>query len=273
MSTLEALKQQNFHFNKQFGQNFLFDGNFLSALVSDAGVNRTADVLEIGAGAGTLTAKLCEKAHRVVAYEIDKNLTELLKDLEKNTPNLTVIIADALKAKIEEIEKNFEGEYHVVANLPYYITSPLIFKFLEETSRVNSISVMVQKEVAMRFAAKPGSGDYGAASVILSHYADLKILRTVKKELFTPPPKVDSAFLQIRIKKEKKVQNVQKFSAFVHGCFAMKRKTLSNNLLAMSLDKNRFLTALETLKISPAARAEELCPETFYELFNILQGK
>ena len=159
---------ENFKFNKKFGQNFISDTNLLNAIACDAGVTSEDDVLEIGAGAGTLTAALCRHAKKVVSYEIDKNLTEHLKELEENNSNLKIIMQDALKAKIEDIESNFEGDYKLVANLPYYITSPLIFKFLEETSRCKSLSVMVQKEVAERFSAKSGTKEYGIPSIMIA---------------------------------------------------------------------------------------------------------
>lgn len=168
---------ENFKFKKEFGQNFIFDGNLLSAIVSDAEITSDDEVLEIGAGAGTLTKKICEKAKKVVSYEIDKNLTEHLMDIQKQNGNLTVVMRDALKEDISEIEKHFEGNYKIVANLPYYITSPMIFKFLEQTNRVKSMTVMVQKEVAERFSAKENSKDYGISTIMINYYADVKYLR------------------------------------------------------------------------------------------------
>src|SRR5574344_1301425 len=152
---------ENFNFKKNFGQNFISDQNLISAIVSDAIVTKEDNVLEIGAGAGTLTSKLAENAKKVVSYEIDKTLTEYLQNLCSQYPNLSIYIKDGLKTPISEIEKDFNGEkYMVVANLPYYITSPLIFKFIEETNNAKSITVMVQKEVAERYNSEPNSKEY-----------------------------------------------------------------------------------------------------------------
>ena len=159
---------KNFKFKKEFGQNFIFDGNLLSAIVSDSEITEEDEVLEIGAGAGTLTQKLCEKAKKVVSYEIDKNLTEHLRELDGKNNNLKVIIADALKTPIQEIESNFSGNYKIVANLPYYITSPMIFKFLEPTKRVLSLTAMVHIEVAERFGAKENTKDYGVSTIMIN---------------------------------------------------------------------------------------------------------
>lgn len=269
MSNQEILKEYNFSFNKQFGQNFIFDGNLLSAIVSDAGVDGD-DVLEIGAGAGTLTKKICEKANKVVSYEIDKNLTELLKNIEKNTKNLKIIIQDALKTPIEEIEKDFEGKYKVVANLPYYITSPLIFKFLEETDRAESITVMVQKEVGERFSAKPMTKDYGIASVMAQIYADIEIVRIVKKEMFHPMPKVDSALIKLTRKPEVDVDK-NKLRKFVQTAFSMRRKTLQNNLKALNISKDVLEQTLNKIGKSISIRAEELSLDDFIFLSKNLE--
>lgn len=215
-------------FKKQFGQNFLSDTNLLRAIVSDGEITKDDEVLEIGAGAGALTKILDEKAKKVVSYEIDTSLeSELLSLGLKNTK---FVFDDALKLPIEKIEADFEGEYKIVANLPYYITSPLIFKFLTQSDRAKSLTIMVQKEVAERIVARPGGKDYGVLSVMCQFYAEAKITRGVGRAMFYPMPKVDSAVVRLTRKPLPKGVDAQKFGTFVKKCFSMRRKTLANNL-------------------------------------------
>lgn len=262
---------KNFKFKKEFGQNFIFDGNLLSAIVSDSEITEEDEVLEIGAGAGTLTQKLCEKAKKVVAYEIDKNLTEHLRELEGKNNNLKVIIADALKTPIQEIESNFSGNYKIVANLPYYITSPMIFKFLEQTKRVLSLTVMVQKEVAERFGAKENTKDYGVSTIMINYQADVKYLRTVGRKMFTPPPNVDSALIKITPnEKKERAKGEEFFVKLVKASFSMRRKTLQNNLLSISIPKEKTVEALKMLSKPETTRAEELSISEFISLSNFL---
>lgn len=261
---------ENFKFKKEFGQNFIFDGNLLSAIVSDAEITSDDEVLEIGAGAGTLTKKICEKAKKVVSYEIDKNLTEHLMDIQKQNENLTVVMRDALKEDISEIEKHFEGNYKIVANLPYYITSPMIFKFLEQTNRVKSMTVMVQKEVAERFSAKENSKDYGISTIMINYYAEVKYLRTVGRQMFTPPPNVDSALIKITPTKKEKAISDKKFSTVVKTAFSARRKTLSNNLTKLGISKTEIEKLLEEMGKSPSTRAEQLSIKEFIFLSNKL---
>jgi len=263
---------ENFKFKKEFGQNFIFDGNLLSAIVSDSGIIENDEVLEIGAGAGTLTQKICEKAKKVVSYEIDKKLTEHLRNLESKNQNLKVIMADTLETPIEEIEKNFSEKYKIVANLPYYITSPMIFKFLEETNRVESLTVMVQKEVAERFSAKENSKDYGVATIMINYQADVEYLRTVKRQMFTPPPNVDSALIKITPNPNKpKANSNENFAKIVKASFSMRRKTLQNNLnFALQIPKEKTIDALSLINKAPTARAEELSIQDFIFLSNYL---
>jgi 16S rRNA (adenine1518-N6/adenine1519-N6)-dimethyltransferase len=254
------MKIENFEFKKNFGQNFIFDENLLSKIVLDAGITEKDNVLEIGAGGGTLTSKLAEKAKKVVAYEIDKTLTEHLNNLSSQYKNLTIYIKDALKTSVKEIENDFGGEsYSIVANLPYYITSPLIFKFIEETKNVDSITVMVQKEVAERYIAQPNAKDYGIATIMLNYYADVKYLRTVKKEVFRPMPKIDSALIQIKPNLNKpKAKNEDLFKKIVQTAFSMRRKTLLNNLAKLNFKKEDLTSLLAKINKLPTVRAEEL---------------
>lgn len=259
---------ENHVFNKKFGQNFISDKNLLSAIVSDAQITKDDEVLEIGAGGGALTKELAMQAKSVVSYEIDKTLTEHLNDLASNFENLKIIIADALKLPIEDIENNFEGEYKLVANLPYYITSPLIFKFLEQTKKCKSITVMVQKEVAERFCAKAGEENYGIPSVMLSFYCDCKITRHVSRKMFFPMPNVDSAVIRLDRKTlDYEPKFIKKFSKIVNSSFAMRRKTLVNNLTkSLNVSREEIIEVLRKLNINEMARAENLTLEEYKNL-------
>lgn len=264
---------ENFKFKKEFGQNFIFDGNLLSAIVSDSGITEEDEVLEIGAGAGTLTQKLCLKAKKVVSFEIDKKLTEHLSEIEKQNKNLKIVMADALKTPIDEIEKHFSGNYKIVANLPYYITSPMIFKFLEETKRVLSLTVMVQKEVAERFSASENSKNYGVSTIMINYGADVEYLRTVKRQMFHPAPNVDSALIKITPNPNKqKAKDEQFFTNVVKTAFSMRRKTLQNNLSNLNISKEKIVSVLNQLEKPATARAEELSISDFIFLANNLKN-
>ncbi len=230
MNEFESLKKNNFTFSKKFGQNFIFDKNLLNAIISDSGINSQDDVLEIGPGAGTLTKVIASRAKKVISYEIDKTLEPVLKENLSDVKNSKIIFADALKTDIESIESNFDGEYKIVANLPYYITTPLIFKFIKETQRIKSMSIMVQKEVGERLVAKNTDSEYGSISVILDFYGDVKILRQVPRRMFTPSPNVDSCVVQINFIKNKYDVDFKLFEKVVKSAFSNRRKTLVNNL-------------------------------------------
>ena len=160
MEITKVLKDNNFSFNHKFGQNFITDNNFLESVVKDTGINNEDEVLEIGTGAGTLTRVISQNAKKVVTYEIDKKLTEVLNTTLQNLENVTLRMKDVMSVSLEEIESDFAGGYHMIANLPYYITTPIIFKFIE-SQKLKSLNIMVQKEVAERITAKPNSKDYG----------------------------------------------------------------------------------------------------------------
>lgn len=260
---------ENFKFKKNFGQNFISDGNLLSAIVADAEIMQTDNVLEIGAGAGSLTAKLAERAKKVVSYEIDKTLTEHLNELASKHKNLTIKIKDALKISIDEIESDFGGEkYKLVANLPYYITSPLIFKFIENSDKVISMTIMVQKEVSERYVASHNSKEYGIATIMLNYYADIKLLRTINRKLFRPVPNVDSALIKITPNSSKpRAVNDEIFKGLVHASFSMRRKTLVNNLLKnFNVDKSKLISILNKMGKSNDVRAEQLTISDFIYL-------
>ena len=257
-----------FKHNKKFGQNFLSDKNLLNAIVADSGVSKNDEVLEIGTGMGTLTEAIARKARKVVSYEIDKKLTEFLKEKFAKTKNVEIKFIDILKLSMNEIEKDFIGDFYIIANLPFYITTPLIFKFLEQTSKAKNLILMVQKEVAEKIVAVSGNKNYGILSVMINYYCDAKIMRNVKKEMFRPRPKVDSAVIKL-IRKPDTFYS-PKFTQFVAKCFSMKRKTLMNNLLKNNFKKEDILAAFESLKIPLMSRAENLILNQFRQLFSEL---
>jgi len=256
---------ENFNFKKKFGQNFISDKNLLNAIASDAEIDKNDNVLEIGAGAGSLTQVLCERAKKVVSFEIDRDLIETLQSLR--LPNVEFVFGDFMNADLKEVESKFDEKYKVVANLPYYITTPIIFKLLDNSTKLESLTIMVQKEVAERACAKFGGKDYGILSVMLQFYGDVKIARVINRQMFYPAPNVDSALLQIKLRNKFPEVAKQKFSKFVKACFAMRRKTLLNNLSAM-FSKAKLQATLEekTLK----KRAEALSIEELVEIFNKL---
>ncbi len=267
----------NIKFNKKYGQNFIFDTNLLNAIISDANLKKDDEVLEIGTGAGTLTKIIANNCKKVVSYEIDENLKEIIFENLKEINNAKIIFKDALKEDIKNIENNFENNYSIIANLPYYITTPLILKFIQETERVNTITIMIQKEVAERLVASCNSKDYSSITVLLNFYGDVKILRNVNRKMFIPMPSVDSAIVQIELKKKYECDE-KMFSNIVRASFAMRRKTIYNNLLKfLNLSKEKILKMLETCKIQPQQRAESLTIQNYVDLtksyFDIISHK
>ncbi len=245
-----------FNFKKKYGQNFLTDKNLLNAIVRDAGINKDDFVVEIGAGAGALTEVLSQNAREVLAFEIDEELRETLLSLQLKNVNFR--FEDFMKVDLSELNEPFK----VVANLPYYITTPIIFKLLEETEKLLSLTIMVQKEVAERMVAKP-SGDYGLLSVMLAFYGEAKITRIVKRNMFQPEPNVDSAVVTLEIQKKFDVDK-KKFYNFVKTAFSMRRKTLLNNLSTIyEKEKLKRVFCEEFLK----RRAETLTIEEFVEAY------
>lgn len=254
------------NFKKKFGQNFLTDKNLLDAIVRDAGVSNEDSVLEIGAGAGALTTAIANRAKNVVSFEIDKDLEGELLGLGLN--NATFVFGDALKTSMEQIEKYFDKEYKLVANLPYYITSPLIFKFLEKSEKIASLTIMVQKEVAERIVSKKGGKDYGVLSVMISFFGSAVITRYVNRKMFYPVPNVDSAVVKIEIDRGKyKNIDKDKFAKFVKACFSMRRKTILNNL-SSGLGVNKKEIALAIGEETCKKRAEDFSLEELIEIFN-----
>ena len=255
------------NFKKKFGQNFITDKNLLNAIVDDAQVDKNDDVLEIGAGEGTLTKVISERVKSVVSYEIDSDLKEKLLSL--NLKNVKFVLDDIMKYEIEDIEKDFLSGYKIIANLPYYITSPLIFKFLNNSDKVRSLTIMVQKEVAERIVAKAGGKDYGVLSVMVQFFGNAKITRPVSRKMFFPQPNVDSAVVVIDVSKNYDIDKA-KFYKFIQTCFAMRRKTLKNNLS----HSQEFKDAVNYLDANVLSRrAESFTLDEFIEIFNKIEFK
>lgn len=261
-----------FHFKKKFGQNFLNDVNLLDSIVSDAGIVSDSQVLEIGPGAGALTKSLAKVAEKVVAVEIDEELRPFLNLVCAENKNTDVVFADFMKLAKEDIEKNFTKKYSVVANLPYYITTPIIFKILEENYNVDSLTLMVQKEVAERFVADERSKEYGAVSVMLQSQADLKITRVVPRTMFHPQPNVDSAVIHIKLNDKKfDIPHKGVFAKLVKSAFAWRRKTLLNCLeMGLNITKEQAQNVIEKAGLPANIRGEKLSIANFIALSNIV---
>lgn len=261
---MEKQRKEGFVFKKSLGQNFIFDKNLLAAIVADAGVEEGDNVLEIGAGMGSLTIEIAKKSRKVLSVEMDKSLALLLRENLLGYENVQLVFSDFIKMTMAEIEKVLGKNYIVVANLPYYITTPIIFKFFEEEAAVRRIVVMVQHEVAKRIVAQAGMPEYGILSVQCQHRAKVKITRIVGRKNFTPPPNVDSAV--VRLDMIETDPRLKAFPKFVRTCFSMKRKTLVNNLKS-EYQKEKVEAALEKLGFSVSVRAEEISPERLEKLF------
>ncbi len=269
MDVKQILKEQNFRFNKQFGQNFLTDRELLNDIVSDAMV-QDGTVLEIGAGAGTLTRELSSRADKVIAFEIDRNLESVLKLTLADCPNVQVVIGDIMRYKMSEIEVLCGGAFKLVANIPYYLTSPLIMMFVEKSANVQSMTLTIQKEVAERLAARPATKDYGAITVAVNAVADVTLTRILNRELFYPIPNVDSAVVRIDINRNKyDIPNKALFRKTVKTAFAMRRKTLVNNIMVgFKTDRAAAESVLCSMNLPLTCRGEELSVEQFVALSN-----
>lgn len=261
-------------FKKAFGQNFLSDETLLAEIVESAGVCENDTVIEIGCGAGTLTRELAKRAKKVIGYEIDLSLKPLLSDVLSEYRNVTVVYKDVMKERLSDIEKLAGGEYKIVANLPYYITTPIVMRFLEEAENLVSMSVMVQEEVARRFAAKPATPDYGAITVGINLRGGAQIVKLVPREKFTPAPNVDSAVVKIDIDSEKN-ENAD-FPAVreaVRAGFSSRRKMLVNNLMNFyKLGRKDAEKVLSAAGISLTARGETLSAEDYIRLAENLKN-
>ena len=274
--TSEVLNKFGLTAQKRYGQNFLIDANILEKIVASAGITKEDTVLEIGPGIGTLTQYLAEAAKQVICVEIDKNMIPVLEYTLADFDNVTVINQDILKADIVNILKeNGAASAKVVANLPYYITTPIIMELLEKDLPIESITVMIQKEVAERMQTGPGSKDYGALSLAVAFYSDAEVKMTVSPNCFIPRPNVDSAVIRLDKLKEPavKVNNKSEMFRIIKGAFEQRRKTLTNALShssAYKTDKKNIENALLEMGKNVNIRGEELTLEEFARLSDIL---
>lgn len=275
---IAVLNRYGFSFQKKFGQNFLIDENVVEKIVRDAGVTKDDFVLEIGPGIGTMTQILCENAREVVAVEIDDKLIPILtEDTLSWYDNVTVIHEDILKLDIVKLanERNGGKPIKVVANLPYYITTPIIMGLFESHVPLDSITIMVQKEVADRMQVGPGTKDYGALSLAVQYYAKPQILLNVPASCFMPRPNVDSAVIQLTRYEKPPVEVADEHLMFrlIRASFNQRRKTMTNsvgNSPELSVSKEQMAAALEKCGLSATVRGEALTLEQFAELANVL---
>ncbi len=268
----EILKKNGFRFDKRYGQNFLTDETLLKTLVEKTGVGKDDTVIEIGVGAGTLTAALSDAAKRVIGFEIDRRLQPVLAETLKGRDNVEIVFADVMKIPTEEIVEKAGGRFSVVANLPYYITTPVLMKFLEDCAFVDLIAVTVQEEVADRICAKPSSADYGALTLAADFRGNAEKVMRIPRELFLPSPNVDSAVAVIRIDSEKYVgADETAFRNVVRSAFSSRRKTLVNNLMqSFGLSREKAEEAVTAVKGDKLARGETLSTAEFVELSKII---
>ena len=275
--TIEVLQKYNFTFQKKFGQNFLIDPHVLDKIIAAAEITKDDFVLEIGPGIGTLTQYLAEAAREVVAVEIDSSLIPILEDTLSSYDNVSVINEDVLKVDLKKLaeERNGGKPIKVVANLPYYITTPIIMGLFESHVPLKSLTVMVQKEVALRMQAGPGTKDYGALSLAVQYYADPYLAANVPPNCFMPRPNVGSAVIRLTRFEETPVKVTDESLLFrlIRASFNQRRKTLQNGLVnspELHFSKEQVAAAIETLGVSPSVRGEALTLEQFAALCNAL---
>ncbi len=279
-NTIEIIQKYGFAFQKRFGQNFLVDTHVLERIIRAAGLTKEDIVLEIGPGIGTMTQYLAENAGRVVAVEIDSNLIPILKETLQAYDNVTVLNEDILKVDIRALAEEYNGgrPIKVVANLPYYITTPIIMGLFESQVPIDNITVMVQKEVAERMQAGPGTKDYGALSLAVQYYAEPYIVANVPPNCFIPRPGVGSAVIRLTRHQEMpvKVKDEKLMFSLIRASFNQRRKTLQNGLsnsAELSFSKEEIAAAIQALGLSPTVRGEALTLEQFAGLADALGEK
>ncbi len=266
----EKLEKYNFNLKKSFGQNFIIDENIINSIINKSNIDKDTLVIEIGPGAGSLTYKLGMNAKNVLCYEIDTTLKDILKENLCELENVEVIYKDFLKADVLNDIKKYEfKKLYVVANLPYYITTPIIMKFIEDKIPVTKLVVMVQKEVGNRFKAVPNTKEYNSLSIYINYYFNVKKLLDVSKNVFIPKPNVDSIVVEFTRKENTySLKNEEIFFKLVKDSFIQKRKTIKNNLKNYDLDK--VVKVLEKYGYDLSVRAEQLPIEVFVEIANNL---
>lgn len=262
-----TLREVGFGFKKRFGQNFITDKNLLSSIVREAGITPDDIVVEIGCGAGTLTRAISECAKKVIAFEVDKDLQPVLAQTLAGTDNAEVVFKDFLKLDLAELEEK-TGEYSVVANLPYYVTTPLIMKILEESRLCKSLTLMVQEEVALRLCAQTDTSDYGAITPLIALRASARIVKKVPRDMFIPRPNVDSAVIKLEIEDGRiSVCDTELYKKVVRAAFRSRRKTLENNLVeSFGIGRMQVKALLAECGIDLKARGETLSPQMFATL-------
>lgn len=274
--TKEILNQYTFSFKKSLGQNFLVDVNILENIIKHLGIDKSTGVIEVGPGIGALTEQLAIHADKVVAFEIDQRLLPILQDTLQDYDNVEIIHQDILESDVGEVmSAHFDPKQpiHLVANLPYYITTPILMKLLGEKLPVSTLTVMIQKEVADRMAAKPNTKSYGSLTVAVQYYTHAEVIMNVPKSVFMPQPNVDSSVLKLTIRDESPVhvEDEAYFFNLVQACFGQRRKTLRNNLIRYfkeTHDKETITELLDTVNIDGSRRGESLNIEEFASLAN-----
>lgn len=267
----QLLDENEFNLKKKYGQNFICDENIIDSIISKANISNDTLVIEIGPGAGSLTYKIAKVAKKVLCYEVDTTLKSILDYNLRDINNVEIIYQDFLKADVlEDIKKIECSNVYVVANLPYYITTPILIKIIEDNLNVDKIVVMVQKEVGDRFKAKPGSKDYSSLSVYLNYYYDVKKVLDVSRNVFLPRPNVDSIVVEFNKKEQILLKNRELFFKLVRDSFTQKRKTIKNNL--KNYDLNKIEEILKKYNYDLTVRAEQLSIDIFADIANNIGG-
>ena len=264
----DIIRGTNFQFNKALGQNFISDTNLLDAIVMDSGITSEDTVVEIGTGGGTLTRSIAKVAKKVYSFEVDRNLEPVLALSLQGLDNVEVVFRDVLRMKDSQFEEIVPGEFKVIANLPYYITTPLVTRFLESDLKVNSLTVMVQKEVADRITAMPNTPDYSAITLAVQMVGGAKITRQVNRKMFFPSPNVDSAVVRIDIDRNKlDGEDVHLIHKLCRSAFLMRRKTLANNLSqSFGISKAEATEKIVSAGFAEMVRGEVLSLEDYIKL-------
>lgn len=275
MNLKDTLQKHNFKFKKKFGQNFITDSNLLQKIVDAGDVGPDDVVIEVGPGAATLTKALAQRAKAVIAIEIDRDLVPVIEETMTGFDNFYLVQGDALQIDLDAIIQEKLGAPHrckVIANLPYYITTPLVMYFLEQGFSIDRIVIMVQKEVAERFTAQPGKKEYGAITVSLHYYGNVRYAFTVPRHMFIPQPDVDSAVVDIQPWTQKPLQadNEQLFHQVVKAAFGQRRKTLNNALKTLNMDSALMQQALQEVEIDGTRRGETLSVDEFVAFSNAI---
>lgn len=271
MDLKKTIQKNNFHFNKRYGQNFIEDTSLLEKIVDAAQITSDDVVLEIGVGAGTLTKCLAKRAKYVVGYEIDKNLAPVLSETLAGVDNAEVVFRDFMREKVENVQEIVGDRFIVVANLPYYITSPITMRLLEEFKGCQRLVIMVQKEVALRFTAKAGTKDYGSITAAIDYYGDSEYMFTVTRDNFYPVPNVDSAVVKIDRVNKYNAKSERAFKETLRIAFLSRRKTLVNNLINnLPITRAQAESILMGLNLDTSIRGEVLSTAQFIDLSNVL---